>query len=224
MHTLPRRTGGLRDMQNLYGGSCKWSGERGVTEYESVDGSITGRQKPWTRRLHRGEPKSLVTIKYLEVPEQAARWTALQAYNARAGQPLSQISMETPGLQFAREFAEDQRAKGMRNQEAIEKDGLRVYAAPSSEMRLIFDFPDKEVSVFEVKAAGGGSLLEFTHLIADGYEGMLACKDPDPRNTVAKALGASSLDQLDQAWEAGAKAASPLEAGRAVLGVLLPQE
>lgn len=211
-------------MEVLYGGSCKWSGKIGVTEYVSDDGGILGHQKPWLQRLHRGEQKALVIVKYLEVPKQAARWTALQAYNARADWPLSKVSMETPGLEFAREFAEDQRAKGIRPQDAIKRDGLRVYEAPSSEMRLILDNPNKEVSVFEAKARDGGSLLEFTHLIAEEYESMLVCKDPDPRTTVAKALGASSLDQLDQAWEAGAKAASPLEAGRAVLGILLPQE
>lgn len=223
--TLPHGTSGLRDMQQLFGGSRKWS--RGLRAYSSDDERAYGWQYPFWRKGGPDDSKATLTLEKLNLRAQARRWTALQAYNTQAGQHLTKLSLEAYGVDFAREFAEYCAEGEHRSEQLVHARGIEVYPDPLEALPDGAEVPPGTVSVFKIEREQGGTLPELAHTIADYYGHMDAYKVRHfgdegnclerASNEVARALGASSMDHLNEAWQAGMRAADPLEAGHAVL-------
>ncbi len=208
--------------------------------YLSEDGHVSAWQEPFWRRLGTDE-KAVVELEKLDLPSQARRWTALQAFNTQAGHPLGILSLEVFGAGFAHEFAaahsegvfadDVESAREARAQQLTAARNFTVYPAASSRGEGALEDLSEDVSVFEITKRYGGSLPELAHTIADYYgtPDAYAMARSDTRQSerlegagaeVACALGASSLDHLKEAWQAGMRAADPLGAGRAVLRTL----
>jgi hypothetical protein len=94
---------------------------------------------------------------------------------------------------------------------------LRASAEADRNRDASFAMPKELPHTHTVFHARGDSLPAAAHLMADRYGDLLFHSDADPDATVAQALGAHSLTQLDAVWEGAMMQSSPLAAGEFVL-------
>lgn len=217
----------MRDAARLYGGSHKGDG------YVSPDEGVSGWQPSFWRRRVADDPKAVLMIGKLDRPLQARRWTAAQAFRTHAGELLTRLSLEKYGPEFAEEFAKDytgdvepqdatDAAREVCAQELVKARGFRVYTTPIPVREIISETPPDTdlMSVFEVERQRANSVPELAQTVADYYSWMETRTAVGAGDEVAQALGASSLDHLNEAWQAGMRAPDPVAAGQAVMDVL----
>ncbi len=100
---LPRAIFGdnaLNEMRVLYGGSIRRSDFAG--EHQKTLKVVGGNVIAFTQ----GQRPIITTVGFhnLEQPENAARWTALQAYRARGGVEFGCLNTEVPGVRAHQEL------------------------------------------------------------------------------------------------------------------------
>ena len=79
------------------------------------------------------------------------------------------------------------------------------------------DFDNRNLRVSRFLLRQGNGLQDLAHKLTRHYGEMLFHSDTDPGATVARTLGARSLDHFDYTWETAMKAKTPLASGQMVM-------
>lgn len=157
-----------------------------------------------------------VRIPRLEAPGQAARWTALEAYNHLYHQ---QYETDSPfkgflGMRGLGIIAPDQRCL----KEWGERKESDFSVVPVYDERNLED--DTELSMFQAR---GDTLLSAAQTMANYYAELSAMPDLDPSLaaldasvTIGQALGATSMEHLAEVWNEAIAQPDPVAAARQV--------
>lgn len=236
------------DLQRMYGGEV--TNQPGIATNNYSRLVAAGGLVIATAGGAEGGSDIYIEFRALERKNQAARWTAMQAYRAKAGQHMSNLMVQVPDLLAAGEYIGRQ-TELMRGADWIEQFfstgvdhfvsrsgrlGQEEYTARLAELeaakeQMLKDFRGRLPSpgsffVYQeggdsTMSASGEDLLGTVKVLADSYSEMAYHKDLNSHGTVARTLGASSLDELYSTWEAAMQEPTPLAAGSLVVANLV---
>ncbi|HEX9153548.1 MAG TPA: hypothetical protein VF809_01890, partial [Candidatus Saccharimonadales bacterium] len=96
VHAFPGKKKALSDATRLFGGNYSNGVFFGGRQYTSPDGIV--------RASHDRGEEAIAWVTRTNDLEGSARWAALTAYASRAGAPLTELSVEVPGLVAATEW------------------------------------------------------------------------------------------------------------------------